>query len=44
MKFIGCLYNYKVVHTDTLFSLLYKLINLELNGQVNILEEQPDVK
>jgi hypothetical protein len=33
MNFIGSCYNYKVVHTETLFSLLYKLININLmNG------------
>ena len=28
IKFIGECYNFKVVHTDTLFDLLYRLINL----------------
>lgn len=30
MNFLGSCYNYKVVHTDTLFTLLYKLINLDM--------------
>ncbi len=34
MKFIGSLYNYKVIHTDTLFTVLYKLINLDLQCNV----------
>ena len=33
MKFIGCLYNYKVIHTDTLFALLYRLINLDIGAR-----------
>jgi regulator of nonsense transcripts 2 len=33
MKFLGSCYNYKVIHTDTLFTLLYKLINLEVDGR-----------
>jgi regulator of nonsense transcripts 2 len=35
MKFLGCLYNYKVIHTDTLLCLLYKLINLDLPATVD---------
>lgn len=35
MKFLGSCYNYKVLHTDTLFTLLYKLINLETDGEVD---------
>lgn len=31
MKFIAECYNYKVIHSDTLFCLLYKLINWDLN-------------
>ena len=30
MKFIAECYNYKVIHSDTLFSLLYRLINWDL--------------
>ena len=30
MKFISECFNYKVIHTDTLFSLLYKLINWDI--------------
>ena len=30
MKFIAECYNYKVIHTDTLFCLLYKLINWDI--------------
>ena len=30
MKFLAETYNYKVIHTDTLFCLLYKLINWDL--------------
>ena len=30
MKFIAECYNYKVIHTDTLFCLLYRLINWDL--------------
>jgi len=33
MKFLGSCYNYKVLHTDTLFSLMYKMINLDIDGQ-----------
>ena len=32
MKFLAECYNYKVVHSDTLFCLLYKLINWDLYG------------
>jgi MIF4G domain len=32
MKFLGTCYNYKVIHTDTLFTLIYKLINLDVSG------------
>jgi regulator of nonsense transcripts 2 len=35
MKFIGCLYNYKVIHTDTLLRLLYKLINIDNYSSVD---------
>lgn len=30
MNFLGSCFNYKVVHTDTLFTLLYKLINIDM--------------
>ena len=30
MKFIAECYNYKVIHSDTLFCLLYKLINWDV--------------
>ena len=32
MKFIAECYNYKVIHSDTLFCLLYKLINWDIYG------------
>lgn len=32
MKFLAECYNYKVMHSDTLFCLLYKLINWDLYG------------
>ena len=32
MQFIAECYNYKVIHSDTLFNLLYKLINWDLYG------------
>jgi len=32
MKFIAESYNYKVIHTDTLFTLLYKLLNYDLHS------------
>mmetsp|Transcript_26302 Transcript_26302/g.35112 ORF Transcript_26302/g.35112 Transcript_26302/m.35112 type:complete len:178 (-) Transcript_26302:111-644(-) len=32
MKFVAECYNYKVIHTDTLFCVLYKLINWDLYG------------
>ena len=35
MKFLGSCYNYKVLHTDTLFTLLYKLINLDIDGSID---------
>ena len=36
MKFISECYNYKLIHTDTLFCLLYKLINLDMySGQAD---------
>jgi regulator of nonsense transcripts 2 len=41
MKFIGSLYNYKVIHTDTLFTVLYKLINLDL--QCNVEQRYQDL-
>lgn len=31
MKFLAECFNYKVIHTDTLFSLLYRLINWEIS-------------
>lgn len=30
MKFLAECFNYKVIHTDTLFNLLYKLINWDI--------------
>ena len=38
MKFLAECYNYKVIHTDTLFCLLYKLINWD------IVENREDTK
>lgn len=32
MKFIGECFNYKVIHTDTLFCLLYRLINWDIQN------------
>ena len=32
MKFVAECYNYKVIHSDTLFCMLYKLINWDLYG------------
>lgn len=32
MKFISECYNYGVIHTDTLFNLLYKLINWDVTN------------
>lgn len=30
MKFLAECFNYKVIHTDTLFTLMYKLINWDI--------------
>jgi|LakMenEpi03Aug12_release.lakeMendotaPanAssembly.Ray.scaffolds.fasta_scaffold752799_2 hypothetical protein len=30
MKFLAECFNYKIIHTDTLFNLLYKLINWDI--------------
>ena len=35
MKFIGECYNFKVIHTETLFALLYKLINYDTHLQAD---------
>ena len=32
MKFISECYNYKLIHSDTLFCLLYKLINIDVQS------------
>ena len=44
MKFLAECYNYKVIHTDTLFYLLYRLINwdLYLNAPDRALEKLDD--
>lgn len=36
MKFISECYNFKVIHTDALFSMLYVLINWDLQGNCEI--------
>jgi regulator of nonsense transcripts 2 len=36
MKFIGECYNFKIIHTDDLFSMLYTIINWDLKGNCEI--------
>ncbi len=34
MKFLSECYNFKLLHTQTLFDLLYKLMNYDVGGRV----------
>jgi regulator of nonsense transcripts 2 len=36
MKFIAECYNFRVLHTDSLFNLLYSLINWDLEGNCEV--------